>query len=278
MVNALIIDYSSANLSGFSGAPSAGQLAEVKGILDSNGVLIALTVEADDELGSEDADQVEIEGFVTHIISSSMFNLGNQKINITGMTRFEGGMASDLVLGARLEVEGYLVAGTVFAEEISFADNVVLESDAATVDHAAGTFTLLNLPGVVVATDSLTEISGGISSFSDLQPGYHVKIIGRTSASGEVIALELDGADSSDPKVIVQGPVDALSDPYIVILDVAIDTTGVPDGAFAGVDEAPTKRDSFFGSVIPGNIVRASGEVAFNAGVVWEEIVLEDDD
>ena len=278
MINNLVVDYSSADLSELAGEPGNGQLVEVKGVLNNSNVLVALEVEPDDDLGSENADQVEIKGYVTQMSSPTTFNLGNEAVLVTGTTNYENGSQADIAPGTRLEVEGILANGTVEAINISFADNIELESNVASVNPGAGTFTLTNLPGVQVVANSLTEISGGIGSFGELQPGYHAKVRGRTSVSGSVIAMELDAADSSDPKVTLQGPLDSALDPIIVILNVSVDTTGVPDGAFSGVDSAPTKRAGFFTTVKPGDIVRVSGEVDPVGGVLWQEIVLEDID
>ncbi len=124
-INALTVNYASADTSDLSGGiPANDQLVEVKGTsFGAGGELIATKVEPEDDgLGVADADEAEIEGYVTAFTSSSQFTVGNQPVETTGSTVFEGGMAGDIAMGRKLEVKGSLVGGILTATKIEFED------------------------------------------------------------------------------------------------------------------------------------------------------------
>lgn len=125
-INSLLINYSSANLSALpgDGIPANGQYVEVQGeSFGTSGEFIATDIELEEEgIGSEsghDGDYVELNGFVTEVISLSQFKLDNQIVEIDASTRFEGGTASAIQAGTRLEVEGTIANGILVAQKIS---------------------------------------------------------------------------------------------------------------------------------------------------------------
>ena len=91
----------------------------------TGGVLIASKVEAEDEIfkisGGAEGQKVEIEGIVTGPLSDNQFEVNGQPVQITTATHFEGNTSqADIILGARLEVEGTVDAnGVIVAKEIS---------------------------------------------------------------------------------------------------------------------------------------------------------------
>jgi Domain of unknown function (DUF5666) len=124
-INTLQVSYASANLSGLPGnVPADGQYVEVKGMsFGLSGELIATDIELEDEgIGSEaghDGDYVELKGFVTSLLPLNQFLLDNQTVSISSATRYEGGTANDIQVGARLEVEGTIASGILNAQKIS---------------------------------------------------------------------------------------------------------------------------------------------------------------
>jgi hypothetical protein len=66
-INDLTVDYSSADTSGLpGGVPTDGLLVEIEGTLDPiTGEMLADVIELGDELDAEDADEIEVTGFVT---------------------------------------------------------------------------------------------------------------------------------------------------------------------------------------------------------------------
>ncbi|MFQ5937244.1 MAG: DUF5666 domain-containing protein [Acidiferrobacterales bacterium] len=275
-IGVLTIDYSAADIGDLPGGnPVNDQLVAVKGqnALGPSGELLATQVEPEG-LGVADAPQAEIEGFVTAMTSSADFTLGSQRVITTTSTLFAGGLPGDIALGVKLEVEGTLAAGILTAEEISFRDSIKLESDVATL--GASSFTLKGLGGISVTVNRQTEFKGSASTFGDIALGDHVQVRGRLTGT-TVTATEVD-EDSAKADVILQGPVDATpvpTDPTFSILGVPVNTTGIPDANFEGVDDAPIGRADFFGAIAPTDLVKAQGTLA-GATVTWDEVELED--
>lgn len=126
-INDLKLDYSLADINDLPGKVLAdGMHVAVKGKLGSvGGILTATKIELWHELGGvKDADEAEMEGFVTAIVKEEPFQVkvGSQLVQIDEGTQYEAGLGDDLEVGDWLEVEGPLVNGIIFAEEISFRD------------------------------------------------------------------------------------------------------------------------------------------------------------
>ncbi len=104
-----------------TGVPANGQFVAVKGTNLAGIVLIADSVALDDNsLGVTDAGVAQIQGFVTAMTSPSQFTVGVQPVQATASTVFEGGVAGDIALGKKLQVDGALAGGMLTATKISF--------------------------------------------------------------------------------------------------------------------------------------------------------------
>ncbi len=278
-IGGLTIDYSAADVGDLPGGnPVNDQLVDVKGAipLAAGGELLATKVEPEG-LGVADADQAEIEGFITSLTSTSEFIVGGQPVLATDAT-FAGCLQSEITVGLKVEVEGSLSNGMLTATKVSCRDSVKLESDVATVTGAVPnlSLTLKGLPAITITTNSQTELKNGVPASSN-----HVRIRARVASGNIVIASEVE-VRSPDPDVVLQGPVDASpvpADPTFSVLGVLIDTTGIPDGNFEDVGDAPITggRAVFFSAIVstPARLVKAQGTLAGNA-VSWGEMGLED--
>jgi hypothetical protein len=216
----------------------------------------------------QEADEFEIEGFVTSLTSTGDFIVGNQRVVTTGSTRFEGGIASDIAVGVKLEVEGVLSGGVLTASKVEFGDSIKIEADIDSVGTSS--LTLRGLPGVTVTVNSLTHFEGGVSRLNNLVAGDHVRIRGRASSSNTVIATEVDRR-SAETRVELQGPIQSITgaspSQIVTILGVAVDTTGV---VFEDVNRA-----TFFSQAVVGTLVKARGSLS-GSTVAWSEMELED--
>jgi hypothetical protein len=132
-IGALTVNYNGALINDMpspAGNAWNGLLVEAKGSMCSGTRPVCGTLTADKvELNGPDvqeAAEFEIEGFVTSLTSTSDFVVGNQRVVTTGSTRFEGGVADDIVVGAKLEVEGVLSGGILTASKVEFRDSVRL--------------------------------------------------------------------------------------------------------------------------------------------------------
>jgi hypothetical protein len=123
--NLLTVDFSSALIENAPpGGLANGLFVEVEAMDPPVGdVLTAVGVEVlDQELMADLGDDASVAGFVSEIVSANEFVVNQtQRVRVFPGTRFEGGTASDLVLNARVEVEGSLdQEGALIAEEVEF--------------------------------------------------------------------------------------------------------------------------------------------------------------
>ena len=139
-------------------AISDGDIVEVH--LDTSAVTsndaYATRIELEDEEDSEfsSADEFQIEGYVNNLTGTSgnySFTIGTQQVETTAGTEYEGGAEADLADDVRIEVEGPLSGGTLFAEEIEFEDTVRLEGNADSAGSA-------NLFGLTVESTGMTDL------------------------------------------------------------------------------------------------------------------------
>lgn len=228
----------------------------------------------------QDADEFEIEGFVTSVLSPTEFVVGNQRVVITGSTRFEGGVPEDIAVGVKLEVEGVLSGGILTASEIEFRDSIRLEANIATIDLGANSLTLNGLPGITVTTNSLTEFKGEgpINGLGDLANDNHVRVRGRLSAGTTVIATEVERTSiAPDNRVELQGPIQSIAgatpNQVVTILGVPVNTSTI--STFEDVDDNVISRDAFFAQAAVGTLVKAQGHLGVST-VIWDEMELED--
>jgi len=129
-INDLRVDYSLILSGDLPQGFADGLLVEVEGTLDAaGGEMLATSIELGDEIGDGNSDQIEVLGFVTDIGSAFEFTVGNQVVQFDATTLFVDGKSADILLGAKLEAEGRLVDGILFADEIEFwgPDQIELE-------------------------------------------------------------------------------------------------------------------------------------------------------
>lgn len=118
-IQMLVVDYGAADVGALpGGVPMDGQLLEVKGSLDENGILVASRLLVEDEIGASEADVFEIEGFITVFDSILDFMVSELSVQTTLDTVFEGLAPRDLTVGERLIVRGELKQGVLIAGTI----------------------------------------------------------------------------------------------------------------------------------------------------------------
>jgi Domain of unknown function (DUF5666) len=243
MINALTVDYSSANLTGFmSGAPSNGDVVEVQGTTYDMATqkLTATHVQREmtDEEEAGDNRDMEREGLITRFASATDFDVDGKPVTTTTSTEYRNGTAAGLALNVKVEVEGMLNSSNVLvASIVSFEHNgdIELQGPAANVMATAGTLTVL---GVQVTVNSSTRLEDEGSSsmamfnLSNVTAGDTVRVRGFESpaGSGKVVATRLERQPTS-MTVIVKGPFMAGTSPDFTVLGITI------DGSAATIDD-----------------------------------------
>ncbi len=261
-----------------------GLFVEVKGTqftpgpnVQTEGTLVATKVEQENQ-GVQQADEFEVEGFVTQVVGPGDFFIGTTHVQTNGNTEFRGGTIDEIVAGAKLSAEGRLVNGLLTAKHVKFHASIKLEGDIAAINLGTNTFTVTGLPGVTVALNSQTEFDGqsgnATPDLSDLSVGDHVRVRGLAGAGNSVIATRVEKR-SADDDVDLQGPVQAVLDPNLTILGVSANTAAISDANFQGLDDSSIGRAAFFTEVKVGTLVKIQGRL--NGGVItWREAELED--
>jgi hypothetical protein len=284
-IGSLTVNYATAIINDMpnpAGNTWNGLLVEVKGtpFNAATTTLTATNVEPENRGIGNDVDEFEVEGFVTQVLGLGDFFIGSTQVQTTSSTEFRGGTIDEIVVGAKLSAEGRLANGILTAKQVRFHESVKLEGDIAAINLAANTFTITGLPGVTVTVNSQTEFkaNGGhaITGLGDLAAGDHVRVRGRATGTSFVIATRVERR-SADDEVDLQGPVQAASNPNLTILGVTVNTAGISESDFKGIDDAVIGRAAFFNAVTVGTLVKLKGRLT--AGVVtWREVELEDVD
>lgn len=260
--NDLVVEVKGSTCSGGTGTP-CGTLAATK--VELNGPAVnASTTKA----------QAEIEGIVISGTAAS-FKLGNQTVTTDSSTRWEGGAAAELAIGVKVEAEGSIVNGTLKASKVSFKDGARAEGNIATLTSATSSFTLTGLPGITVTVNSLTEWKK-VANLAALGVGDHVRIRGRLNSTGTILTATEVELRSADQRVELQAPLTAVAAPSITLAGVNVNTTGLPDNSFQGLNDAVIGRSAFFAAAKVGTLVKVRGDLS-GSTVIWSEVQLESD-
>ncbi len=257
-----------------------GLLVEAKGTGSSSfnpatSILTASKVEPEQQ-GVQQADEFEVEGFVSQVLGPGDFFIGSTHVQTNAGTEFRGGTIEEIIVGAKLSAEGRLANGILTAKHVKFHDGARLEGNIASINAGTGTITITGLPGVTVTVDSQTEvkIDSGFS-FNDLSPGEHVRVRGRLSGTSGMVATRVEQRPADDD-VDLQGPAQAVSNPTLTILGVSVNTSGISEDEFKGLNDQPIGRAAFFNATKVGTVVKVKGRLN-GAVVTWREAELEDE-
>ena len=286
-INALVVDYSDANMDDFPSIISDGDLVEAKGErLGAGGELIATRVEFKGALfdGAE-GDHAEIQGFITSFTNETQFEVNDIPVTTSSSTTFEGGAATDLGLNLKVEVEGeFDSAGTLVATKVEIKQAKVVRVTGL-VDSVTGDS--LVILGITITTDPILTRFEDKSyadidplSVADLNPGDYVEVRGQEfpADSGELAATLLEREDfraRTELRGFVE--VEGVNKPSrsLMVLGVTITT----DGSTVYRDTAHTAitADEFWDLVVEGSLVdvNSDGAIAMATSILAEELSLE---
>jgi len=178
-INGLTVNYTSIAGSLPQGIPAEDQFVEVEGTLAAlGGMMTASRIELGDESDRQDSDEFEIMGFVTDIISTVgiiEFKVGNQEVHVDPATAvFVDGDVNDIDWGEKLEAEGELEGGILYAEEIEFWESDQIEvEDYVTAVVSVNEFTLGQHD---IETDNQTVFEG--VQPDQIQVGMRIEVKG----------------------------------------------------------------------------------------------------
>lgn len=273
-INSLAVDYATADLSKLPGkTPQEGQLLRITGKLPATNVLTAEVLEPAEEFGSAIFDAVDLEGIITQTRSSAEFEIGRYTILTDAATAYTNLVPHDLNRGTRVVVRGALSGRSILADEISLPEKIRLESNVASLNPLEKSLLLSGLEAITVLTTATTRINGKAAGLDQILPDDHIRIVGRRSVNGDLLATNLLVTPSVE-SVKITGPVESATPPILVILGAAINTGSVPAEGFFGRNGKPVSEDAFFGSVKPDDYVTVEGGIQ-DGGVSWNAVGFE---
>ena len=179
MLNGLKVDYASIADNLPPGIPAEDLFVEVGGQLDAGGELVAEKIELGDELDGEDWDQFEIMGYVTEIISDTdiiKFKVGNQVVQVDpDIVLFVDGAFVDIVPGVKLEAEGSIEGGILYADEVEFWKPNQIEVEGLVTNIVSNTEFYIGIQKVQTIPGT-TVFEGGV--WDDLARGVRIEVKG----------------------------------------------------------------------------------------------------
>ncbi len=225
-IQGITVDTTSVSVfEGFSNGLQEGLLVDVKGTFDvAANRLRATQIEAEDDL-FDDADEVEIEGYITSYTDNNHFEVNGIPVDASNISS-----ALQLSAGIKIEVEGTVVNGVLIADEIELrGGNAEISARVDTIDIQSNSFTLEVIstqPSVTVQISSITRMEDDAAGsddhllLSELQMGDFVDVLGFEEGVNTVAATRVKReAEIKDTEL--QGVVTAHSNNSVTVLGVA---------------------------------------------------------
>ena len=273
-INSLAVDYAGADLSKLSGKTlEEGQSLRIIGKLQTTNVLTSESLELAEEFSPGDFDTVDLEGVITQTHPPAEFEIGRYTIRTDATTAYTNLAPDDLNRGARVIVRGALTDKTILADEISLPEKIRLESNVASASPLEKSLVLSGLESITVLTTATTRIKGTAAGLDQILPSDHIRIVGRRTSNGELLASSLLVTPSNET-VKITGPVESTAPPMLVILGAVINTGSIPADGFLGRDGKPVSTSEFFDSVKPDDYVTVEGVIQ-NGSMIWNAVGIE---
>jgi hypothetical protein len=234
-INALIVNYSAANLTGFtSGQPANGDLVEVQGTTFDSATTTLTATRVDKQMSDQeqagDHRDMEHEGLITRFASATDFDVAGEHVTTTSATVYRNGTAADLALNVKVEVEGTPNSSNiVVADVVSFHHNGGVELQSTVTAVTASTLTVLGVEITVTSTTRFEDRSSAqvaMFSLSNISVGDTVDVHGFESpaGSGKLVATRLDREPAST-EVEVSGPFAAGTSPQFIVFGITVDAS-----------------------------------------------------
>ena len=235
MINALKVNYSAANLTGFSsGQPANGDLVEVQGMTFDSATTTLTATRVDKQMSDQeqagDHRDMEHEGLITRFVSATDFDVAGAAVTTTSATVYRNGTAADLALNVKVEVEGSPnSSNVVVADVISFHHNGGVELQSTVTAVTASTLTVLGVEITVTSSTRFEDRSSAqveMFSLSNVSVGDTVDVHGFESpaGSGKLVATRLDRQPAST-EVEVSGPFTAGTSPQFMAFGITVDAS-----------------------------------------------------
>jgi len=233
VLQGVTVDYSAAQLVGFTSALAVGDWVSARGTAGSQGIAAA-TVTAEPPDYAKNGAEAEVEDAISAIIAPSVFVVDDYEVDATNAT-FTGGTAADLALGRVVHVEGKFVDGVVKAKSVEFDDEASDDSteasggdDSTEASGGAdvdGSITAVNSPTSFVVGHTNVDASNATfvnGQASDVAVGREVHAVGTRDSSKTLHASRVTfvtkGSTDGPANGKIEGKVATVSAPGVFVV------------------------------------------------------------
>ena len=277
------IQYSSTILDDSISALSDGLYVEVKGLLNGAGdALVAAKIESGEDTLGDNADEVEIEGFVAdYNAAASTFTIQGQLIDFSAAPVFTPSTLT-LADGIKVEAEGSLVGGTLFADKIKLrGQKIKVFAEISSINATSGSASF-NLFGgsdnITVRVNQQTKLDDKVNNqaitLSQLVAGDFVEVKAFFDGTSVINAVELKKDNPDDSRL--QGPVESFDATVQSVTmfgqTFVVGSTAVYKNSLEAVITAPV----FYNQLATGTFVKLTDNAP--ADGVIDEVELEAQD
>jgi len=232
-----------------------GSVVEVYCAQPCTGAFLAMRLKVED--AQDDAfkpaagQKTEAEGLISGFTAGTQnFSIGSTPVTISGSTRFEGGIATDLANNVKVEAEGAWNGTRLVASKIEFKRSVIrVQGNVVAVNGAQFT---INVGGatrqVIIEKDDLTSGSVPANGTACVQ----VRGQRKGSATPLVVTAGEIGGCSNGNTPVLQAPVEAESGSNLTLLGFTVDVSTASDNPpFENIDTSPMTLGAFLNAVTP---------------------------
>lgn len=204
---------------------------------------------------------VALEGLVDFedIELNNLFTIAGQQINVTGSTVYINGEVDDIVIGAKVEVEGLMNTTTsiIDALKVKFKEvRFKFEEPVLPADVSIGQS--IQLYGRTILTTPQLRDEDGIMG-SGLGVETQVEVRGYADSDGNLYATRVRERGNPDPNdVSADGQITAINDPLIEVFGVTVDTS---TSVFFDINNLPISAVDFFNQIAVGTEVEVEQAV-----------------
>lgn len=268
VLQGVTVDYSAAQLVGFTGSLAAGDRVAVRGTANGQGIA-ALTVTAESTTDLRNGAKAEVEDAISALIAPGMFVVDDFEVDAKHAS-FSGGTAADLVAGRVVHVEGTIVNDVLIAKSVEFDDGE--SDDSETGDGASGEADvdgpITSLTSATLFVVGHTSVDAGGATFEngqagDVAIGKEVRAVGKRNGQ-TLLARRVTFVQKGSTSAEIEGKVSAVTAPGVFVLrSITVDA------------RAATIRGGSLSKVRVGTGVQATG-VWQGAVLVAHQLTLDD--
>ncbi|MFK8012778.1 MAG: DUF5666 domain-containing protein [Marinicellaceae bacterium] len=223
-----------------------------------------------------DVIPVALEGLVDFAdIDNNQFSIAGQIINISLSTLYINGEIDDIVVGAKLEVEGLMNTTTsvIDALKIKFKEVRFKFEEPVSPEDVIPNESIQLFGQVILTTPQLRDEDGIMSS--GLGVATQVEVRGYADGEGNLYATRVRERNEPDPTdVNADGKITAINDPIIEIYGVVVDTT---NSLFLDINGMPISSVEFFNQIVVGTQVEVDDAVV-NSDIISGGIIRIDEE